>query len=137
MIDYETALILGSIAAIAATIFLYIMVLPKRLDGNFSNPILQWLHDYFHFKKLYIESVLRFIFVLASAAIVCYGFFTMLGYVGYGRYKESTFLPGLLLMVLGPVVLRLFYEGTMMFILLVKNVIEINKKLSNKGSNGL
>ena len=137
MIDYETALILGSIAAIAATIFLYIMVLPKRLDGNFSNPILQWLHDYFHFKKLYIESVLRFIFVLASAAIVCYGFFAMLGYVGYGRYKESTFLPGLLLMVFGPVVLRLFYEGTMMFILLVKNVIEINKKLSNKDSNGL
>lgn len=132
MLDYETALTLGGIAALAAVIFLYIKVLPKRLDGTFTNPVMQWLHDYFHFKNLYIESVMRFIFVLTTAAVVCVGVFMMLGYVGYGRYKESTFLPGLLMTVIGPVVLRLVYEGTMMFILLVKNVIEINKKLSNK-----
>ena len=45
---------------------------------------------------------------------------------GFGGERRSSAL----LAVPGPVVLRLVYEGTMMLILMVKNVIEIYNKLS-------
>ena len=45
-------------------------------------------------------------------------------------FLPQTLPPGVLRMVLGPVMLRLSYEGIMMFLLLVKNTAEINQKLS-------
>ena len=45
--------ILGGIVAITAMLVLYLVVLPRNLDGTFNNKFLQFLHDYFHFKKLY------------------------------------------------------------------------------------
>ena len=133
MFEYTTGIILGSIAALIATILLYIKVLPRKEDGNLENDFLQFLHDYFHFKKLYLEEVLKFIFTLATVACVCVGVFLLVSYDEswgfYTTYKESTFVYGLILIVGGPIALRLSYEGLMMFILLVKNVMDINNKL--------
>ena len=130
MLSFGIVLVLGFVGGIALTVWLYRMVLPAAKDGTFEKPIYQKLHDYFHFKKLYLEDVLRALFVLATAICVAMGAFLLLGYTGYGYYKVSTFLPGVMTLVLGPVVLRLTYEGIMMFLLLVKNTIEINAKLS-------
>ena len=128
--EFETGLGLASIAAIVLTILLYIKVLPKKLDGTFEKKGLQKLHDYFHFKKLYLESVMKFIFVLATVTVVCVGVFMLFSYTGYGRWKESMFWYGVIMLVAGPISVRLAYEGIMMFILLVKNVMDINNKLS-------
>ena len=43
---------------------------------------------------------------------------------------------GLLLMILGPIAIRLVYELLMMMVILVKNVIEINNKLKNQNESG-
>lgn len=135
MFRTDVAVILGVIHAIAATVLLYIMVLPKRKDGKL-NAFLQQVHNFFNVKKLYLEEVLKFLYVLSSVLMVCVGFFMLLGYeYGYNYYgpaKQSTFLPGLLVMVLGPIALRLVYEGIMMFILLVKNTMEINNKIKDE-----
>lgn len=130
MLNFAIVLVLGLVGGIALTVWLYRAVLPAAKDGSFEKPIYQHLHDYFHFKKLYLEDVLRALFVLSTALCVAIGAFLLLGYTGYGYYKASTFLPGVLTMVLGPVMLRLSYEGIMMFLLLVKNTAEINQKLS-------
>lgn len=135
MFEISVALVLGSIAALALTIFLYVKVLPRKLDGTFDNKYLQFLHDFFHFKKLYLEEFLKFIFTLATVACVTVGLFLILGYEErYSYYSgtrhESTFWYGISIMVGGPVSLRLVYEGLMMFILLVKNTMDINNKLS-------
>lgn len=128
---------LGTIAAIILTILLYVKVLPRKLDGSFSNKFFQFLHDFFHFKKLYIEEVLKFIFVLATVACICEGVFLVLGYQERWSYyggttRESTIGMGLVLMICGPIALRLAYEMVMMFILAVKNIMEINNKLPEK-----
>ena len=132
----EACYSLGAIAAVIVTILLYVKVLPRKLDGTFSNNFVQFLHDFFHFKKLYLEEVLKFFFVLATVACVCIGAFLMLGYQEYWGYyatrKESTFLIGLAVLVGGPVSLRLAYEMLMMLILAVKNIMDINNKLPNK-----
>lgn len=121
----STILTLAGVFGLAACIVLYVMVLPKKKDGNLQHPILQFLHDFFHFKTLYLEVILKFIFTLATCVVVCLGFFTLFGEDYWG---DSTFVDGLLILVLGPVALRIVYESLMMFILLVKNVIDINNK---------
>ncbi|MBO5340707.1 MAG: hypothetical protein J6A62_06905 [Oscillospiraceae bacterium] len=141
--------LLGIAATIAAMILLCCKVLPQSKDGTFSNKYLQMIHDYFNFKKLYIESVLKFIFALATVTCVVMGIIGLLmavfnllgGFVhlfdygsGYFSYLMGSFVVSVLgsaaTAVLGPVALRLVYEGTMMLILLVKNVIEINNKIN-------
>ena len=142
MFNMQTAAILGCLAGLILTIILYIKILPKKLDGTFSNSKAQWLHNFFRFKKLYIEEVLRFFYVLATVVCVCVGVFLLLGYYeifqgfNYNTQeayyeRESTAVVGLILVILGPIVLRLVFEGIMMFILLVKNTMEINNKLPN------
>ncbi len=130
MISYSTGMILGVLHAIAATVLLYIFILPKRKNGKL-NAFLQQLHDFFNVKKLYLEEVLKFLYVLSTVLVICGGFFTMLSYEYSWYYggRDSLFVEGLLIMLVGPIVLRLIYEGTMMFILLVKNTMEINNKL--------
>lgn len=134
------------VLVVLGMIFLYMKIIPKKYDGTFKNKYLQTLHDYFSFKKLYIESVLKFIFTLLTVAFIAagitgilssfFGIFTNLSYVfqyGMPFWRVITsFLTGLitgvLTMVIGPVAVRLIYEGIMLFLLLVNNVIEINNK---------
>ena len=125
----EVALIVGAIAAVAITIWLYIKVLPKKLNGTFDNEVFQFLHDFFHFKKLYLEEVLKVIFTVATVACITIGALLLVSTVDGYYYDVSMFPYGLALLIAGPVSLRLVYETLMMFILLVKNTIEINNKL--------
>ena len=122
----DTLIIIGILLAVAATIVLYIKVMPKKYDGKLENKFLQFLHDFFHFKTFYI--------VLLTCACIFVGFLLLFGkieYYGYfgATFEQSTFLYGLGLMILGPLVLRVTYEFVMMAILLVQNVIAINRKL--------
>lgn len=130
----DTLIIIGILLAVAATIFLYIKVMPKKYDGKLENKFLQFLHDFFHFKTFYIEALTKFVFVLLTCACIFVGFLLLFGkieYYGYfgATFEQSTFLYGLGLMILGPLVLRVTYEFVMMAILLVQNVIAINRKL--------
>ena len=115
------------------TVLTYIKIMPKKYDQKFDKPIFQFLHDLFHFKKLYLEEVLKFVYVAATIATVTIGAFLLLAYEYswgyYSSHKESTFLYGLIFIVAGPIAVRLAYEIIMMFILVVKNVIDINRKL--------
>ena len=132
----DTLIIIGILLAIAATIVLYIKVMPKRYDGKLGNKFLQFLHDFFNFKTFYIEALTKFVFVLLTCACIFVGFLLLFGkieYYGYfgATFEHSTFLYGLGLMILGPLVLRVTYEFVMMAILLVQNVISINRKMKS------
>ena len=139
--------ILTVAGVIAAMVLLYLKVLPKKLDGTFSSKLLQFLHDYFNFKKLYIESVLKFIFALLTVlcivggvvgilSSICGFFVGIVDAMDYGSWYFEVVLKGtgvgilssLAVTAIGPVLIRLTYEFSMMFVLLVKNVIEINNK---------
>ena len=120
----ETAIIIGLVIGLIVTIILYVTVMSKRKDGLLS-PFAQFLHNYFHFKQLYVEVVLKFVFALLTIACITGGFFLLFV---EKRYDELRWI-GIALMILGPIALRFVYEMFMMFILLVQNVIDINKKL--------
>ena len=146
------AIVVGIIASVVLTVMLCLKVLPEKFDGTFEKKSLQFVHDYFNFKKLYLESVLKILFTLASVLCIVCGLlmatvgniFEVIDYIGTSiRYEyfsiEGLFrtlalnlFGGLGIAVLAPIALRLVYEGILMFILLVKNVIDINGKLDKK-----
>jgi hypothetical protein len=125
------------IFALAATITLFIIVLPQKKNGKLS-PFLQFLHDTFHFKKLFLELILKILYVFSTCFCIFAGFFLLFSrteYISYGyfsshsSYSESTALTGLCLLIVGPIVLRISYEFLMILILAVKNLLEINHKM--------
>lgn len=136
----ETLIIIGIVLAVAATVFICVRVLPKKYDGRLNSKFLQFLHDFFNFKTFYIEALTKFIFVLLTCLCIFVGFLLMFGkfeYYGYFgmTFTQSTFLYGLGIMLLGPLVLRVTYEFVMMAILLVQNVIDINRKMKASAAN--
>lgn len=129
--------ILAAVLAIAATVLAFIFITPDKKRDRL-NGFGKFLHDLLNFKFLIVDKILQAMYILATAYTILAGFF-MLFYVqeGYsGIYYSS---PGrwyggygLLLMIVGPIAVRLVYELLIMAVLLVKNVIQINNKLKGE-----
>ena len=130
--------VLGVLTAIAATVLAFIFILPEKKREKLPK-FLKMVHDVLNMKQLFIETVLRAVYVFATFACILVGVFMIFGFTHYegyyGSHTEWYGGYGILLALLGPIVLRLAFEGTMMFIMLVKNTIEINKKLKNQNED--
>ena len=124
---------LGSVIAIAETLVIYLMIMPASKRETLS-PFLKWLHDFFNFKTLWLEKILKAIYVLATMFIVCTG--VMFLFTVEKTWGETHWMGGygFLMIILGPIALRILYEAIMLFIILVRNSGEINNKLSCKGN---
>jgi len=140
-------LILSILFAIAATVLSFIFIVPekKKLPGFFNI-----VRSIFNFKFLVIEKVMQACYIFSTLFVILYGFFGIFffgyetyeyvpsgsSYWGGGEYVSRWVWQGwvgFLIMILVPIVLRLVYELIMMFLLLVKNVIQINNKLPAEG----
>lgn len=119
------------IISIILTILLVVLVVPaKRREG--LPKFFQVVHDICNFKGLLLEKVLKILYIFSTINVMLTGIFTWFS----GGYNFGmTFLAGLLILVLGPILVRLAYEFMMLFVLLVKNVIQINNKLNGKNDN--
>ena len=114
-----TALIIGLILALIATVLVYLFVMPERARNSLPK-FLQFLHDIFNFKSLLIEKIIKVLYVFCTLGCIGVGIFLLFG---------SNFVWGILLIILGPLVVRIIYEFMMLKILEVQNVISINRKL--------
>ncbi len=110
------------ILAIAATVLAFIFIVPEKRRAKL-NAFGKFLHDTCNFKYLLVEKILQALYIFATAFTILFGFFSLF---------RAEFAAGLGMMILGPIVLRLIYELFMMAVLLLKNVITINKKLKNQ-----
>ena len=127
--------IIATILAIAATVVAFVMIVPERKReklGRFG----KFLHDAVNFKFLIVEKILQALYIFVTAYVILCGFFMlfMAPETWTGRHWLGGY--GILLMVLGPIAVRLCYELLMMAVLLLKNVISINRKLKNQNEGG-
>lgn len=127
--------IIATILAIAATVVAFVMIVPERKReklGRFG----KFLHDAVNFKFLIVEKILQALYIFVTAYVILCGFFMlfMAPETWTGRHWLGGY--GILLMVLGPIAVRLCYELLMMAVLLLKNVISINHKLADQTGNG-
>lgn len=123
--------IIATILAIAATVVAFVMIVPESKReklGRFG----KFLHDAVNFKFLIVEKILQALYIFVTAYVILCGFFMlfMAPETWTGRHWLGGY--GILLMVLGPIAVRLCYELLMMAVLLLKNVISINNKLRNQ-----
>lgn len=128
-----TLAVVALILAVVATILAFVFIVPEK-NRKKLNAFGKFLHDTVNFKYLIVEKILQALYIFLTAYTFIEGFLmlfrvedTWSGSKWYGGV-------GLLTMILGPIAIRLSYEFIMMFILLVKNVIQINNKL--KGDEG-
>lgn len=116
--------ILAFIAALVCTVLLMVLVTPEKRRAGL-NKFFRVVADICNFKGLVLEYVVRALYIFLTIFTILTGFF--------GLFEAP--LEGLLTMVLGPIIIRVLFELTMMTILLVKNVIQINKKLPGQADD--
>ena len=122
--------LIALVLAIAATVLAFIFIVPaKRRDqmGKFG----KFLHDTCNFRYLIIEKILQALYIFATALTILIGFF-MLFCTDWNGWMGGK---GILLMILGPIGVRVTYELLMMAVLAVKNIISINNKLRNQNGD--
>ncbi|MBQ4082202.1 MAG: hypothetical protein IJC55_02790 [Clostridia bacterium] len=134
--------VLGVILAFIATILAFVFIIPEKKRAR-MNKFGKFLHDLLNFKFLIIEKIIQFCYVLATSFTLVGGFLMLFWFeerYSFSYYytdvrKEWMGYYGLLVMILGPIVVRIVYELVMMAILAVKNIIQINNKIKNQNGD--
>ena len=114
----------GFLVALIATILIFCFILPEKKYLRL-NEFFKKVADICNFKNLLAEKILKFLYILSTILSVVIGF-CMLFIVSNSRWMG---VYGILIMLIAPFLIRLIFEGLMLTVLLVKNVIEINKKM--------
>ena len=106
------------VAMILAVVF-YFTFLNKKNEGKFKGFAAK-VYNFFNFNKFYVEDVLRLIYVISVALLLV---------VSLAVIFSASFIGGLLLLVLGNVAMRIGYELIMMFIILCRKTVSVDKRL--------
>ena len=135
------SVILTIAATIALTALALIFIVPENKNIKFGK-FGKLLHDFLSVKHLLIEYILKGIYVLATVFCVAYGVFMNIlpefairfdpFKFGVGWGGPEGILVGILFVVVGPLVVRVIYEIAMLFVLLVKNTMDIRNRICNR-----
>lgn len=109
--------IVAVILAIIGGILLYILFVNKK--DKVENKYLAWIKEFLSFKKMLIEVILKVSYIIVAIFITL----TSFNIIG------TSFLGFLLYLIIGNVIARLIYEGSLILLMIWKNTSEINKKI--------
>ena len=112
---FQTWQIVSVVLAIVGGLFVYFTFLSANNEGKYTG-FLAWLYDFLHFKKMFLETILKVTYIILALYITLSSF-ALIG---------TNFL--LFLMTL----LRLTYEFSLILLTICKNTTEINAKLKGK-----
>lgn len=129
--DYDVLIIVFGVLALILTILCMIFITP-RSRKPYLNGFFQWLHGVFNFDALLIDKILKFLYIFSTFAVIFLGFLGVIEGFEVLNYTGEVLLIGLLVLILGPFVVRLVYEMMMMFVIMVKHVAEINRKVKDE-----
>ena len=122
----DTVVAISLVLAIVAVILALIFIIPEKKRDTLPK-FFVFLHDLFNFKFLLLEIILKVFYIFSTCFAILFGFITIF-------FGGNLVLTGLLIMILGPIIIRIIYEAAIMIILLVKNVIQINNKIKADSS---
>ena len=124
----EIAITIGAILAVVATVLAYIFIIPENKREGL-NKFLKWVHDVCNFKLLYIEHILKALYILETAFCLIAGFLMLFSVIDAYFFTVYIGWVGLIVMIVGPIITRLIYEALMLAVLHLKATREINDKL--------
>ena len=119
--------IIALILAIVGGILVYFLFVKSKTEpkGKFA----KWLKDFLAFKIMWIEPILKVVYYIATIFVILISF-SILGTINV--LGGMALLSFLLCLVLGPVAIRIFYEMTMMFIMIWRNTRDIAENTKKK-----
>lgn len=103
---------IAGIVALVGGILVYFLFVKSATEpkGGF----LKWLKDFLSFKIMWVEPILKMIYYMATIFTIIFSF----SFLSYGGQGVLLWLGCL---VFGPIMIRLGYEFTMMFIMIWRN----------------
>lgn len=112
-------LIVGLLAVILGVV-LFFTVLRRKNEGKFTGAKGR-IYDFLNVNKFYTEDIIRLFYVITVCVVML---------VGLAQIVLGGFFSGLCLIVLGNVIARVSYECLLMFFVLVRKTVAIDKKLA-------
>lgn len=116
-------MIIAAILAIVGGILVYFLFVKSKTEpkGKFT----KWLKDFLSFKIMWVEPIMKVIYYILTIYVILFSFsFLALGGLGV--------LSFFLCLIFGPIVVRLGYEFTMMFIRIWHNTQDISDAVVKK-----
>lgn len=112
--------IIALILAIVGGILAYFLFVKSKSEPK--GKFLKWLKDFLAFKTMWLEPILKVVYYIETIFVVLISF----------AFISQSFVLFLSILVLGPIVIRLVYELTMMFIMIWRNTQDISKAVSKE-----
>lgn len=109
--------IVATILSIIGGILLYVLFVNKK--DKVENKYLAWIKEFLSFKKMLIEVILKVSYIIVAIFITLTSF----------NIISTSFLGFLLYLIIGNIIARLIYEGSLILLMIWKNTSEINKKI--------
>lgn len=106
-------MIIAAILAIIGGILVYFLFVKAKDDPK--GKFLKWLKDFLAFKIMWIEPIMKIVYYIGTIFCVLASF----------AFISSSFLAFVIMLVCGPIAIRLAYEGVMMFIMIWRNTADI------------
>lgn len=116
-----TWIIIAAVIAVIGGIVLYFTFLSKKNEGKFKG-FLGWAYEFFNFKKFTIDAFLRIIYLILAIFITLASFSVI--NLSFGGF--------LAILLGGNLVLRIIFEFSLIVLVICRNIIDINNKLTKK-----
>ena len=120
-------LLIATILAGISSVLIYTLFVKTKADpkGKFA----KWLKNFLDFKTMWIESIMKILYYTITIFVIIFSF------VYLGKFQDMggmAFFMFLCNIILGPIIVRLVYEMTMMFIMIWRNTRDIAENTKKK-----
>ncbi len=140
--------IIGGALSFILAMVLFVLFAPQRFRAKY-NKFGKALHDFFNFRFLIVEKIFQFFYMFFTVFSLVGGFLMLFWveeytyYNGYYDYYYDRYIDdyetytewlgywGIILMIFGPLAIRIVYELLMLGLIAIKNIIQINNKLKD------
>lgn len=122
MMNYVNSALVTGIAAIAAALLgvvLYYTFFKKSNEGRFYG-FKEKLYNLMTFNRFYAEDLLKFLYIILTCAVTA---------AGIAQIVLGSFLAGVTILVAANLAMRLSFELVMMFIMLCRKTVSMDRKL--------
>ena len=121
----------AAVLAVIAGVVLFLTFLTKKHEGKYHG-FRGKLYNFLNFNRFYAESIVRFLYLLTVCALTLVGVAQMI--LGLDAGSSAIFWMGAGLLVLGNLAARVCCELVMMFIILCRKTVSIDRRLSKMES---
>lgn len=120
-------LIGAAILAVIVGVVLFVTFMSKKHEGKHQG-VLEKVYNFLNFNRFYAENIVRLLYVIAVCVLVLVGIALML--LGLDAHASAIFWMGAGLLVLGNLAARICCELVMMFIILCRKTVSVDRRLS-------